>query len=48
VLSGLLVTVVGSFTLFGPTGTYAQQVAITMYVQPLAGVLVAGALWASG
>jgi drug/metabolite transporter (DMT)-like permease len=43
--SGLLVTVVGSATLFWAYGRIrAAQVAITMYVQPLAGVLVAGAL----
>jgi len=43
--SGLLVTVVGSFTLFWAyRHIRAAQVAITMYVQPLAGVLVAGAL----
>jgi drug/metabolite transporter (DMT)-like permease len=43
--TGLLVTVVGFLTLFWAYGRVrAAQVAITMYLQPLAGVLVAWAL----
>jgi O-acetylserine/cysteine efflux transporter len=43
--TGLLVTVVGFLTLFWAyTRVRAAQVAITMYLQPLAGVLVAWAL----
>src|SRR5690606_24531896 len=43
--TGLLVTVVGFLTLFWAySRVQAAQVAITMYLQPLAGVLVAWAL----
>jgi drug/metabolite transporter (DMT)-like permease len=43
--TGLLVTVVGFLTLFWAySRVRAAQVAITMYLQPLAGVLVAWAL----
>jgi drug/metabolite transporter (DMT)-like permease len=45
--TGLLVTVVGFLTLFWAYGRVrAAQVAITMYLQPVVGVLVAGVLLA--